>query len=198
MSSHLHVNTCSTLVQWESHTLSTPTSDNSPSFQVHSQLPQPTCSWKWHPNTCQLGNPTTSPKNADIHRNISVKCPPFFFYRDNFIFKWWNWTIPLKEFMMRIVGTYIWWSKLVFVRSLAFCNLVLNVQANIWPPGLVLSLWVWSGPGTATTISHLWNFGTRPIYHLGSRKIVRIEGDTLFYSPFVLRHCFQHPFSYSS
>ena len=61
-----------------------------------------------------------------------------------------------------------------------------------------LSLWVWSGPGTATTISHLWNFGTRPIYHLGSRKIVRIEGDTLFYSPFVLRHCFQHPFSYSS
>ena len=38
--------------------------------QVHSQLPQPTCSWKWHPNTCQLGNPTTSPKNADINRNI--------------------------------------------------------------------------------------------------------------------------------
>ena len=23
-----------------------------------SQLPKPTCSWKWHPNTCQLGNPT--------------------------------------------------------------------------------------------------------------------------------------------
>ena len=23
-----------------------------------SPLPQPTCSWKWHPDTCQLGNPT--------------------------------------------------------------------------------------------------------------------------------------------
>ena len=23
-----------------------------------SQVPQPTCSWKWHPDTCQLGNPT--------------------------------------------------------------------------------------------------------------------------------------------
>ena len=25
-----------------------------------SQVPQPTCSWKWHPDTCQLGNPTSS------------------------------------------------------------------------------------------------------------------------------------------
>ena len=23
-----------------------------------SQVPLPTCSWKWHPDTCQLGNPT--------------------------------------------------------------------------------------------------------------------------------------------
>ena len=27
-------------------------------FKIISQLPQPTCSWKWHPDTCQLGNPT--------------------------------------------------------------------------------------------------------------------------------------------
>ena len=49
-----------------------------------------------------------------------------------------------KEFMMRIVGTYIWWSKLVFVRSLAFCNLVPSVQANIWPPGTLIVSMEWS------------------------------------------------------
>ena len=26
--------------------------------ELCSQVPQPTCSWKWHPDTCQLGNPT--------------------------------------------------------------------------------------------------------------------------------------------
>ena len=25
---------------------------------LDSLVPQPTCSWKWHPDTCQLGNPT--------------------------------------------------------------------------------------------------------------------------------------------
>ena len=28
------------------------------SLDSNCQLPQPTCSWKWHPDTCQLGNPT--------------------------------------------------------------------------------------------------------------------------------------------
>ena len=28
--------------------------------QLSCQVPQPTCSWKWHPDTCQLGNPTTT------------------------------------------------------------------------------------------------------------------------------------------
>ena len=36
-------------------------------------------------------------------------------------------------------------------------------------------------------ISHLWNFWTRLIYHLGSRKIVRIEGGHFVLSPI----CFQ-------
>ena len=29
--------------------------------QQTSQVPQPTCPWKWHPDTYQLGNPTTIP-----------------------------------------------------------------------------------------------------------------------------------------
>ena len=27
--------------------------------RLPSLVPQPTCSWKWHPDTCRLGNPTT-------------------------------------------------------------------------------------------------------------------------------------------
>ena len=71
MSSHLHVNTCSTLVQWESHTLSTPTSDNSPSF--------PKSKERWY-----------------SQKDLSDMSPNFLFYRAYFIITWWNWTIPLK------------------------------------------------------------------------------------------------------
>ena len=30
-------------------------------LRLPSLVPQPTCSWKWHPDTCRLGNPTTHP-----------------------------------------------------------------------------------------------------------------------------------------
>ena len=34
-----------------------------------SQVPQPTCSWKWHPDTCQLGNRlvTTAKLDDNLH-----------------------------------------------------------------------------------------------------------------------------------
>ena len=73
MSSHLHVNTCSTLVQWESHTLSTPTSDNSPLLPMSKK--------RWY-----------------SQKHLSEMSPNFLFYRVNFIITWWNWSIPLKNY----------------------------------------------------------------------------------------------------
>ena len=43
-----------------------------------SQVPQPTCSWKWHPDTCQLGNPTMTLLLNAVHiadQVTGMKCP---------------------------------------------------------------------------------------------------------------------------
>ena len=122
MSSHLHVNTCSTLVQWESHTLSTPTSDNSPLLPNQKTLISIE-KFKWNVPQFSFLQPVEKGQ-LNIH-----------------MMKLNN---PFKKFTMRIVGTYIWWSKLLFVRSLAFCNLVPSVQANIWPPGTLIVSMEWS------------------------------------------------------
>ena len=97
-----------------------------------------------HPTSDNSPSLPKSKKRWYSQKDLSDMSPNFLFYRANFIITWWNRTIPLKEIMMRIVGTYIWWSKLVFVRSLAFCNLVPSVQANIWPPGTLIVSMEWS------------------------------------------------------
>ena len=50
-----------------------------------SQLPQPTCSWKWHPDTCQLGNPTTSSALRQMH-TICLWLSPLSFPHELFYF----------------------------------------------------------------------------------------------------------------
>ena len=41
-------------------------------LMLGSQLPQPTCSWKWHPDTCQLGNPTNARLNFWVLSMVKV------------------------------------------------------------------------------------------------------------------------------
>ena len=41
-----------------------------------SQVPHPTCSWKWHPGTCQLGNPTMTLLLDAVHIAQWPHCGP--------------------------------------------------------------------------------------------------------------------------
>ena len=62
---------------------------------LDSLVPQPTCSWKWHPDTCQLGNPTRTRargKNVLITFPTQVVCNqnsilPFQMKREKLVFK---------------------------------------------------------------------------------------------------------------
>ena len=47
-----------------------------------SQVPQPTCSWRWHSDTCQLGNPTTTHPPTSI-ANTTTKRHLFYITHRN-------------------------------------------------------------------------------------------------------------------